>query len=155
VHRSTNVLCTFAYAVTKASAARILRELAHEEENHGTEAYDVRIRDACKTSSWNCWSANPELFHHENFEASEIRVETDSPFPWPNLAARSKALARGPPNIGCNIRSIVDKLGTGRAIREIVRVSRDIDGLCPVPMGDIDALRGQIVTIGRPHLPVG
>ncbi|KAF1981369.1 glycosyltransferase family 25 protein [Aulographum hederae CBS 113979] len=71
LHRSRFPLCTFAYGVTRASAARIVREFGREEEG-GTHAYDVRILEACRDLGWKCWSVSPELFHHRSEGESEI-----------------------------------------------------------------------------------
>ncbi|KAF2144064.1 glycosyltransferase family 25 protein [Aplosporella prunicola CBS 121167] len=65
VHRSRFPLCTFAYGVTRASAHRLLTELAGSESPRpGAHAYDVTILRACISDGLRCWSVNPELFHH-------------------------------------------------------------------------------------------
>jgi hypothetical protein len=170
VHQSQRVLCTFAYGVTRASAARILRDLSHEEETHGTEAYDVRILEACRDMSWRCWSVNPELFHHVDDQASEIKVATGKPpekpsfvkqilDPGPSADDTRKARARGTPNVGCGIRGIVEKLGSNekglRNLKEAVMAAREVDGLCPISTDELDALRTEIVEKGRNDLPIG
>lgn len=63
VYKSYWPLCTFAYAVTRASAERILREYETEGED-GCVAYDVRLLEACRDGGWRCWTVAPELFHH-------------------------------------------------------------------------------------------
>ncbi|KAF2096193.1 hypothetical protein NA57DRAFT_27677, partial [Rhizodiscina lignyota] len=65
VHRSVWPLCTFAYAVNRKSAERILEEF-DKEGDEGTPAYDVRILEACRDLGWLCYSVNPELFHHDD-----------------------------------------------------------------------------------------
>jgi hypothetical protein len=60
IYRSRWPLCTFAYAVTRKSAARIL-------DTYGTGvalAYDVALLEACRDQHWLCYSITPELFHH-------------------------------------------------------------------------------------------
>ncbi|KAF1968735.1 hypothetical protein BU23DRAFT_540726 [Bimuria novae-zelandiae CBS 107.79] len=63
VYKSYWPLCTFAYAVTRASAARILSAYATEGPD-GCVAYDVRMLEACRDHGWKCWTVAPELFHH-------------------------------------------------------------------------------------------
>jgi hypothetical protein len=177
VHKSQRVLCTFAYAVTRASATRILREFAREEEHHGTVAYDVRILEACRDLGFKCWSVNPELFHHVDDQASEIKVsnargsKSARPSlvkqlfdPPPSAEDTRKAQARGTPNIGCSVRGIVDKLGadkadvesaTLRGLRDVMKAARQVDGVCPVSLVQIDALKAEVVEKGRSNLPIG
>ncbi|EOD44296.1 glycosyltransferase family 25 protein [Neofusicoccum parvum] len=65
VHRSRFPLCTFAYAVTRHSANRLLTELAGSESSRpGDHAYDITILRGCISDGLRCWSINPELFHH-------------------------------------------------------------------------------------------
>ncbi|KAH7061387.1 hypothetical protein B0J12DRAFT_592712 [Macrophomina phaseolina] len=65
VHRSRFPLCTFAYAVTRQSANRLLTELAGSESSRpGDHAYDITILRGCISDGLRCWSINPELFHH-------------------------------------------------------------------------------------------
>jgi hypothetical protein len=173
IHQSIRPLCTFAYAVTRRSAARILADFATEEENHGTQAYDVRILEACRDLGWKCWSANPELFHHLDDQASEIQAlnlplrageaggapppreglssstpssETSTK---PTLEDVAKSRARGTPNVGCGIRGLVERLGASKRVREMVRLASEVDGMCPMAMEEVDGLRGQIVEKGR------
>lgn len=73
VHPSKRPLCSFGYAVTRASATRILKELHREEEDHGTWAYDVRLMEACRDLDWRCYSSSPEVFHHIDGIGSEIQ----------------------------------------------------------------------------------
>ncbi|KAF2816535.1 uncharacterized protein BDZ99DRAFT_407432, partial [Mytilinidion resinicola] len=63
LHPSRWPLCTFGYAVTRASAARLLETYGTEGPG-GCQAYDVRILEACRDHGWGCWSVNPELLHH-------------------------------------------------------------------------------------------
>ncbi|KAL1593729.1 hypothetical protein SLS60_010461 [Paraconiothyrium brasiliense] len=63
LHRSYWPLCTFAYAITRASAARILSTYGTEGEG-GCAAFDVRMLEACRDHDWRCWTVAPELFHH-------------------------------------------------------------------------------------------
>jgi hypothetical protein len=62
IHRSVFPLCTFAYAVTRDSARRMVDDLAPDKSEH--RAYDVAILMACRDKGLRCWTVNPELFHH-------------------------------------------------------------------------------------------
>lgn len=66
VHKSMSPLCTFGYAVTRASAKRLVEELAPINGQQGTidHAYDVAILTACRDKGLRCYTVNPELFHH-------------------------------------------------------------------------------------------
>lgn len=100
VHRSVWPLCTFAYAVNRVSAQRILAEFDREEEGKGTPAYDVRILEACRDLGWLCYSVTPELFHHNDgpSEIAELNGEASSE------DGRSPRDS-GAPNIACGARS--------------------------------------------------
>ncbi|KAF2702986.1 glycosyltransferase family 25 protein, partial [Pleomassaria siparia CBS 279.74] len=83
VHRSYWPLCTFGYAVTRASASRILSTFGSEgsggkegEKQTGCVAFDVRILEACRDRDWKCYTVVPELFHHMAAK-SEIKVVND------------------------------------------------------------------------------
>ncbi|KAF2673915.1 hypothetical protein BT63DRAFT_451970 [Microthyrium microscopicum] len=170
IHQSLRPLCTFAYAVTKESARKILEQFSTEEENHGTAAYDVRILEACRDLGFKCWSANPELFHHLDDQASEIaNVNGPKPAgivarkeefgvpdePPPSAEDTARARARGTPNVACGIRTLVERLGASRNVREMVRLAGEMDGMCPITVDELDLMRGQIVEKGRSNLPVG
>jgi len=73
IHRSIFPLCTFGFALTRNAAYRLLHEIAPRETAGGTEAYDVRILEACRDEGLRCWSAQPELFHHMD-APSEIAI---------------------------------------------------------------------------------
>jgi hypothetical protein len=62
VHRALYPFCTFAYAVNRASAERILQEFRREKEG-GISAFDVQLLQACR-DGWACWSLGSEVFHH-------------------------------------------------------------------------------------------
>ncbi|KAI9706801.1 MAG: hypothetical protein M1820_004772 [Bogoriella megaspora] len=88
VHESRWPLCTFGYALTRASASLLVSTLAPPREPswEGTRAYDVAILKACRENlkqpltgnpdidatienprtnpSLRCVSVQPELFHH-------------------------------------------------------------------------------------------
>ena len=101
VHRSYWPLCTFGYAVTRESARRIVEELAAHEEDGGTQAYDVRILEACRDLDWLCYSVNPELLHHQ--EAPSEIAETN--FGVDEMGRLKAEDELGAPNIGCGARS--------------------------------------------------
>lgn len=64
VHKSITPLCTFGFALTRAAATRLLYDIAPQEGNGGTVAYDVRMLEACRDKGMRCYTVNPELFHH-------------------------------------------------------------------------------------------
>lgn len=78
VHESVNPLCTFAYAITRSAATRILREIAVSEpirdKEHPCRAYDVRLLEGCRDEGLKCVSVNPELFHHSPTTSEIARI---------------------------------------------------------------------------------
>ena len=69
--KNPSVLCTFAYAVTRRSAQKILHNFApaREPEARNIPAYDLVLRMACgrpRNDPWGlaCSSVLPELLHH-------------------------------------------------------------------------------------------
>jgi hypothetical protein len=99
VHRSYWPLCTFAYAVTRASAQRIL-------DTYGSGvscAYDVALLEACRDHDWQCYTITPELFHHTEAmsEIALVNNIVDDKKGGPAVLEQ-----RGPThNIGCAARS--------------------------------------------------
>ncbi len=97
VHRSRFPLCTFAYAVTRASAHRLLTELAvAESTREGAHAYDITILRGCISDGLRCLSVNPELFHHmpgHSLIAGLENTESDLP-PVDEKGADQVALAQ-------------------------------------------------------------
>ncbi|KAF2448488.1 glycosyltransferase family 25 protein [Karstenula rhodostoma CBS 690.94] len=75
LYRSHWPLCTFAYAVTRASAQRILSTYGTEGEA-GCVAFDVRMLEACRDHDWRCWTVAPELFHHVPGKSEIASVDT-------------------------------------------------------------------------------
>lgn len=80
VHESVRPLCTFAYAVTRSAAERVLYGFARQEPVRDAEkpceAYDVRLLEGCRDEGLKCISVNPEIFHHSNM-GSEIAQMSD------------------------------------------------------------------------------
>ena len=66
LHRSKFPLCTFAYALTRSAAQKLIDELAPPKEIPGrwVRAYDIAILEACRDRGLRCYSLSPELFHH-------------------------------------------------------------------------------------------
>lgn len=79
IHKSKSPLCTFAYALNRNSAQRLLDDLSHEEWGHGTWSFDVRLLEACRDLGWKCWTSNPELFHHQDEHDSAITEVNGKP----------------------------------------------------------------------------
>lgn len=139
VHKSKKPLCSFAYAVTRESAKRILRELSTEEHNHGTWAYDVRLLEACRDLGWKCWSANPEMFHHTNEEDSDITKINGKPLFPVNLKDGDTT-----PNIACGARSEAFLTIDPDMLHKIKEMSQDPSLCLPTAMkGNDNPLRGD------------
>ena len=104
VHRSRFPLCTFAYAVTRASAHRLLTELAGSESTReGDHAYDITILRGCISDGMRCWSVNPELFHHmpgRSIIAALENTANDLP-PVDEMGADQAVLRNETTNIDC------------------------------------------------------
>jgi hypothetical protein len=62
VHRAVYPFCTFAYAINRDSAHKILSQFSHEKRG-GIDAFDVQLLEACR-DGWRCWQVSPEVFHH-------------------------------------------------------------------------------------------
>ncbi|KAF2862114.1 glycosyltransferase family 25 protein [Piedraia hortae CBS 480.64] len=66
VHQSVWPLCTFAYAINRNMAERILDEIAPPKEDPAKNlvAFDAAILVGCRDYGLKCLSVTPELFHH-------------------------------------------------------------------------------------------
>lgn len=108
VHESVRPLCTFAYAITRTAARRVLNELAIREPARDAEhpciAYDVRLLESCRDEGLRCISVNPELFHHSNLD-SEIAKATEDGFVEIEDAAQKRPVSLPATNIRCSARS--------------------------------------------------
>lgn len=124
LHRSKNPLCSFAYAINRASATRLLAELSHEEKDHGSWAFDVRLLEACRDLDWKCWTANPELFHHQDEHDSSITEINGKPL----FELHEQWGDGSTPNIGCGARHSMWKTGELERVR---MVAMDV-GACSV-----------------------
>lgn len=58
-------ICSFAYAVTRQSAERILEEM--KREGLSEDAFDIRLFVLCRWTELKCLSVFPELFHHQQW----------------------------------------------------------------------------------------
>lgn len=122
LYRSTYPLCTFAYAVTRASAARILKEFGREGDG-GCVAYDVRVLEACRDRGWRCWAVAPEVFHHVEGRSEIASVNDDME------GRKGEEDGRGKPrgktaNIECGARDEVLWVGEKEARRRRWMVAR-------------------------------
>ena len=61
IYHSTGPICTYTYALTKASAEKIL-----EQYDHGSMNFDIWLHSRCKTRELRCFTVNPELFFHHH-----------------------------------------------------------------------------------------
>jgi hypothetical protein len=99
IYRSRWPLCTFAYAVTRKSAARIL-------DTYGTGvalAYDVALLEACRDQHWMCYSITPELFHHTEAPSEIALINHKEEQKKENAGPKKKMLTH---NTGCTTRDI-------------------------------------------------
>jgi len=109
VHASVQPLCTFAYAITRKAAEKVVNELAVREPSRDPEsackAYDVRLLEGCRDEGLRCISVNPELFHHSDL-GSEIALLSDSRSDEDGDISSRKRLVDSPTtNIRCSARS--------------------------------------------------
>lgn len=101
VHRSVFPLCTFAYAVTRSSARRMVEDLVSLEEEAHT-AYDVAILISCRDKGLKCYTVNPELFHHVPGKSMIGGVDNNTHLPPVDAMAQKQVeLRHETPNIGC------------------------------------------------------
>jgi hypothetical protein len=107
IHKSISPLCTFAFAVSRPAAKKLLEEIAVQESEGGTQAYDVRILEACRDLGFRCYSANPELFHHMDMPSEIAALNTKGELhPDADRKGRLKPVQAGrAPNIACGARS--------------------------------------------------
>lgn len=104
VHRSQQPLCTFGYAVTRASAKRLVEELAPVTGQQGSivHAYDVAILNACRDEGLRCYTVNPELFHHMEGQSLIDGLDKKIYRPPVDKAGSKQVYWRGETsNIGC------------------------------------------------------
>ncbi|KAL1626911.1 hypothetical protein SLS54_002449 [Diplodia seriata] len=59
VQHAAGPICTFAYAVTGASVAKMLA-MQHGDE----QAFDLWMHSRCRSRELRCFTVNPEMFHH-------------------------------------------------------------------------------------------
>lgn len=108
VHNSVQPLCTFAYAITRPAAERVLNELAAREplRNLGNpcKAYDVRLLESCRDEGLKCITVNPELFHHSDL-GSEIAQVTDNLGSTQPISVQEDMTELPTTNIRCSARS--------------------------------------------------
>lgn len=84
LHASQWPLCTFGYAVTRTAAQKIISTVAPEKEDISRNliAYDAALLSGCrdKGEAWsiNCYTVQPELFHHmEGKSIIALQEETE------------------------------------------------------------------------------
>ncbi|KAG8625330.1 hypothetical protein KVT40_007081 [Elsinoe batatas] len=63
IHTSGHPLCTFAYAVNRRSAKRILKDIAPISRPESF-AFDAAMLLGCQHRGLKCFTVNPEMFHH-------------------------------------------------------------------------------------------
>lgn len=106
VHQSVQPLCSFAYAVTRSAAQRIVDEIAVREPPEGCKAYDVRLMLGCAQEGLRCVTVNPELFHHNDGPSEIAALDDDQGEDAQHLGDRDTLVAAAP-NIRCSVRSLL------------------------------------------------
>lgn len=107
VHESVSPLCTFAYAITRIAAERVLTEFTISEPardpEHPCKAYDVRLLEGCRDEGLRCITVNPELFHHSSMVSEIARVSNGDTL---MVEESSQEFVEAPTNnIRCSARS--------------------------------------------------
>ncbi|PSK42498.1 Procollagen galactosyltransferase 1 [Elsinoe australis] len=74
IHKSGHALCTFAYAVNRRSAKKILTEIAPISRPESF-AFDDAMRSGCQHRGLKCFTVNPEIFHHMKGDSIIKQVE--------------------------------------------------------------------------------
>lgn len=111
VHESVSPLCTFAYAITRAAAERVLNEIAVSEPirdpSRPCRAYDVRLLEGCRDEGLRCITVNPELFHHSaaNSEIAQVSDEINAKETEPTEGQIEEPTESPANNIRCSARS--------------------------------------------------
>ncbi|KAF2758952.1 hypothetical protein EJ05DRAFT_327333 [Pseudovirgaria hyperparasitica] len=121
-HRSRFPLCTFAYAVTRPAAWKIMNVLAPAKEpppdtRDAPRAYDVGILQSCMrgysssvdkvgAEGLKCYTVNPEFFHHmpgdSEIANEEAKKGNKVGIPPVDMAGADQVTQRGETsNIGC------------------------------------------------------
>lgn len=76
VYNSNGAVCTFAYAVNKPGAKKVLDFVSSGQD----EAFDIKLMNGCRSNAFKCIVVNPEVMRHftpdaEFGESSEIGKE--------------------------------------------------------------------------------
>lgn len=102
IHQSVFPLCTFGYALTRAGATRLLEASGSKSKGKGQNAYDIFILHMCRNTGLQCWSVNPELFHHMPGPSIISIQDHTKDLPPVDAAAKDQAHTRGETaNINC------------------------------------------------------
>lgn len=105
LHPTVFPLCTFAYALTRSAAHRLLHEIAAHEAEGGTVAYDVRVLEACRDLGMRCWSVAPELMRHLGAESEIASVDMSSEDRTTSSTQSKSTVSADTANIDCGVRS--------------------------------------------------
>ena len=111
LHHAFFPFCTFAYAVTRRSARRILTDFGREGQG-GVSAFDVALLQACRDGGWGCWSVVPEVFHHGGGGSEIGRVD--------GRGGAGGVVQRGSWNLGCGGRGVGEGDGVKGLLGEMV-----------------------------------
>jgi len=141
LHRSAFPLCTFGYAVTKASARRIVEVVAPITRPEHM-AFDMMMTTGCKARGLKCYTLNPEIFHHMPGD-SLIKIQenkTQAALPPVDAAGLNQTLERNESsNIGCGFWSGAFDFGDDQNRLEMLKEEVGRKGHCLKPgRTDID-----------------
>lgn len=67
VYPTSGAVCTYAYAVNRASAAKIFDVLVDQEG-----PWDLLMGEACNRKLLDCYAVAPELFHHQRWTGHAV-----------------------------------------------------------------------------------
>lgn len=138
VHRSVFPLCTFGYALTRASARRLLELGSKEPEGKGHKAYDVLLLLSCRDYGLRCWTVNPELFHHIPGPSLIDAQQGVKDLPPVDRAAKDQIKVRGEtPNIKCGFWDGAFSFDDGDTVR-LTKLQQEVgrEGRCLKPGRD-------------------
>ncbi|KAF2455888.1 hypothetical protein BDY21DRAFT_306511 [Lineolata rhizophorae] len=133
IHKSVLPLCSFGYAITRATARRLLDDIAPATVQDGMFAYDLALKNGCD-SKLRCYSLQPELFHHMPGD-SLIKQQADDPSkigipPVDRTGQEQVDVRKETVNIGCGFWNKSIDFGEDMAYLELLREEVGRKGRC-------------------------
>ncbi|KAF1951634.1 hypothetical protein CC80DRAFT_575190 [Byssothecium circinans] len=126
-HRSFWPLGSYAYAVTRASATRLLTHYSTEK----AVAYDVALLEACRDKAWSCWTLEPGLINEYKVPSEIGNVNQGGEIKEQNPGLVADEIAHTA-NIRCGVRQPGFWVDEGDIEGRREMVERVTKGLCPV-----------------------